>query len=80
MENFRSLEELETVVNESKVTLELEFIIRTMKVLELAVDSMDDTEQRDLVSDYANTLFHEVSEFMESEELTMLEDNNQIVL
>lgn len=80
MKNFRSLEELEMVVNESEVTLNLGFIIKTMKVLELASDFMEDTEQRDLVQSYADTLFHEVSEFMESEELTMIEDDNQIVL
>jgi len=79
METYRNLTELEKVLRESKVTLELEFVARVMKVLELAQEHMEgETEQKELVGTYANTLYHEITEFFEPEEFTMLEDDQQL--
>lgn len=72
----KTLEELENIVSQSNVTLPLDFVIRTMKVLELAQESMGNGEQRDLVGEYANSLFHEVSNFISSDELTEVEENH----
>lgn len=73
---MKNLEQLEKIINEQQVVMPLEFVIRTMKVMELAQEFMDDGEQKELVGNYANTLFHEVSNFVSSEELSEIEENN----
>lgn len=80
MENYRKIEELENLVSESKIELDLEFVIKTMKVLELAETLIDDREQRELINSYSSTLFHEVQNIIEEQELVMLEDNNYFEL
>jgi len=80
MENYRKIEELEKLVSESKIELGLEFAIKTMKVLELAETLIDDREQRELINGYSSTLFHEVQNIIEEQELVMLEDDSYFEL
>lgn len=77
----KSINELNEVLNNTKVGFDLEFVARLMKVLELANDEMgEDTEQKTLVENYANTLYHEITNHMTPDEFSELEDEGMIEL
>lgn len=68
--------ETERKLNENNVVLPLEFVLRTMKVLEIAQHHMPpNTEQTELVGKYANTYYHEVKNHLSDEELEYIEDH-----
>lgn len=67
---MRKEKELEKIIEETNIVLPMEFIVRTMRVLEIANSHMEqDTEQSDLTSSYGNTLFNEINRYISSEEL-----------
>lgn len=75
----KSINELNEVLHNTTVEFDLEFVARLMKVLELANDGMGgDTEQEMLIGDYANTLYHEITNRMTPDEFAELEDEGMI--
>lgn len=69
---MRKEKEIERIIEENNIVLPMEFVIRTMRVLEIANSHMEqDTEQSDLTSSYGNTLFHEINNYISGEELEM---------
>lgn len=75
----KSINELNEVLHNTKVEFDLEFVARLMKVLELANDGVGgDTEQETLIGDYANTLYHEITDHMTPDEFAELEDEGLI--
>ena len=75
----KSINELNEVLHNTTVEFDLEFVARLMKVLELANDGVrGDTEQEILIGDYANTLYHEITDRMTPDEFAELEDEGMI--
>ena len=75
----RDIYEVNDVMHDTRVGFDLEFVVRVMKVLEMAHESMDrDTEQADLIMEYVGTLNHEILGHISSDELTELEDKGMI--
>lgn len=75
----RDIYELNDVMSGTIIGFDLEFVVRVMKVLEMAHESMDrDTEQADLIMEYMETLNHEILGHISSDELTELEDEGMI--
>ena len=75
----RDIYEVNDVMHDTRVGFDLEFVVRVMKVLEMAHESMDrDTEQADLIMEYVGTLNHEILGHISSDELTELEDEGMI--
>ena len=75
----RDIYELNNVMSGTIVGFDLEFVVRMMKVLEMAHESMDrDTEQADLIMGYVGTLNYEILGHLSSDELTKLEDEGMI--
>ena len=75
----RDIYEVNDVMHDTRVGFDLEVVVRVMKVLEMAHESMDrDTEQADLVMEYAETLSHEIFEHISSDELMELGDEGMI--
>lgn len=76
MENEQKLNELLEKLDTQTINLPLEFVFRAMKVLELANNSLEESEQKELTGDYANTLYHEISNFFKDDEIAEIEENN----
>lgn len=70
------IEELERIIDSEKVELPLYFVIKLMKALEIAQNDMEQgTVQNDLVGNYANTINHEINNFITNEELSIIEES-----
>lgn len=73
---MRTLDELEKVLEETMVEIPLEFMIRTMKVLEIAESTLGLTEQGDLAVKYCNAYYHEIKNYLNDKEIAEIENNN----
>ena len=76
MENEHRLNELLERLDTQTINLPLEFVFRVMKVLEIANNNLPENEQKELTGDYANTLYHEISNFFKNDEIADIEENN----
>ena len=76
MENEQKLNELLEKLDTQTINLPLEFVFRVMKVLEIANNSLTENEQKELTEYYANTLYHEISNFFNNDEISDIEENN----
>ena len=77
---MRSLDELEQVMENEKVEIELDLLMKSMKTLELASSVTSGTEQSEIFEEYATHLYDLLMTKIDDQELSDMEDSEMFEL
>lgn len=75
----RTPKQIEKILDNATITLDLDYVIQLMKVLELAENFLEsNTEQWELVSEYAEELYEMINDHLSDDDFILAEENGML--